>query len=119
MADMCIYESQYGDEPNCEMRCNESCPYYYVDEALRIIKQWKDEAHVDTPIVIKYDSKKQCMNIYTTKPGYLIGRCGERYYKYRNMLTEAIKRRFTIGYNGEEIDMDKHIKIIECDDAVK
>ena len=120
MADMCLYEPIHGDEANCNGVCkrgeNQYCPYYFVDEVVAIMREWKKEAHVDSPILTKYDHKRQKFIIYSTKPGFLIGKAGERYFRFREKLLPKIR-----GHLGNEQgppEGDDLIEFIECNDFV-
>ena len=120
MADMCIYEPIHGDYPNCKGDCKRGkdnyCQYYAVDEICSILGQWKKEAHVEEPLIIKYDYKRRKMIIYTTKPGYLVGFHGNTINKYSELLKEKLRFRFT-DENGIPQDGD-FIELVECDDFV-
>lgn len=49
-----------------------------------IIKEWKDEAGVKSIILISgYPSFGKTFKICTDKPGYMIGKGGELYNKYK------------------------------------
>ena len=115
MANMCLYEPIHGEYPDCDANC-EDCSYYYIDEVREIMKQWKQEAKVDTPILTEYDYKRQKFVIYTTKPGYLIGFHGKTYYKYRDLLNDKLRSHLSI--HDKDADEDKLIEFIECDDWV-
>jgi ribosomal protein S3 len=96
---------------------DEHCPYYYIDEICKIIHQWKLEAGVDTAVIIKYDYRKKKMMIFTTKPGYLIGKAGALRMKYSSLLLPRLVSKFTDQDGVAELD--DYIKIIECDDVIE
>lgn len=110
--DRCIYEPLHGQFPDCDGACrkgeNNICPYYLVDKVWHIMHDWKKEANVETPIVWKWDSKRNKICIYTTKPGYFIGLHGKRYQKFVKILSEADPEHFK--ENG--------VDIVECDDGI-
>ena len=115
MANMCIYEPINGSYPNCDGTCK-YCKYYVIDEICAIVKQWKKEAHVEDPLLIKYDYNRKKMIIYTTRPGLLVGFHGNIIDKYSKPLNEKLMLRFTdangIPQNGD------FIELVECNDAV-
>ena len=120
MADMCLYEPIHGDSPDCDGACKKGegkyCPYYFVDEVCQIIRQWKNEAKVETPILTKYDRKRRKLIIYTTRPGFLIGRAGERLYRYEDTLRDKVTSHF-IDHRGIP-KIEHFIEFVECDDAI-
>lgn len=120
MANMCLYEPINGSNPNCDGACKKGkdnyCQYYFVNEICAIVKQWKKEAHVEEPLLIKYDYNRKKMIIYTTRPGWLVGFHGNIIDKYSKLLNEKLILRFTtadgIPQNGD------FIELVECNDAV-
>lgn len=52
--------------------------------AQHILKEWKKEAKSTKPLQYKY--KDGVLTIYTSQPGYLIGKAGHLYNKYRERL---------------------------------
>ena len=120
MADMCLYEPINGSYPNCDGACKKGkdnyCQYYFVDEICAIVKQWKKEAHVEEPLLIKYDYNRQKMIIYTTRPGRLVGFHGNIIDKYSKLLNEKLMLHFTT-VDGLPKN-DDFIELVECDDAV-
>lgn len=121
MANMCLFEAINGRYPNCNGACKKGkdryCSFYYVDEIVKIMYEWKKEAHVETPILTKYDHKNKKFIIYTTKPGYMIGFHGKTYEKYKNLLLEKLRSHFT-DHNGVPTGKD-FIEFIECNDAIE
>ena len=56
-------------------------------EISNIIKEWKDEAHVNGVILVsRYSDFEDTIEIYTDKPGYMIGCRGELVNKYMEKL---------------------------------
>lgn len=53
---------------------------------VKIIKQWKEECGVHSPIQFKFSLLNDTLTIYTSQPGYLIGAEGHTYIKYKDML---------------------------------
>ena len=108
----CFYESMHGKPPYCDGACKKGkcnyCPYYYEDKVWNIMFDWKKEAGVTSPIVWKWNNKRNKVCLYTTRPGLLIGRGGEMYQKYVRLLSEANPVKFK--ENG--------VDIIECDDGI-
>lgn len=120
MGNKCIYESMRGTTPNCSGACmkgkGNTCPYYYIDETANIIREWKDEAGVTTPLLTQYDYNNYKLIIYTTMPGYMIGREGSLYYKYHEKLKENLLSRL---YHGEEIhNKENLIQFVDCSDYI-
>ena len=52
----------------------------------KIIREWKNECCVVEPILFSYDYRSNELNIYTNRPGILIGYHGEIINRYRPML---------------------------------
>lgn len=52
--------------------------------AKHILGNWLEEAHVKHPVMFKINYKEERIEIYTDRPGYLIGRKGELIDKYRD-----------------------------------
>ena len=106
----CIYEPIHGEMPNCSGACSrgeDRCVYYYIDEIWKIMNAWKKESGVTSAILWKYDHKRDKICLYTTRPGWFIGKNGERYNKYNAMLCQL-----NISYvkNG--------VEFIECDEFI-
>lgn len=55
-----------------------------------ILKQWKTEAKATRVIQFKYNYSTGVLSIYTSQPGYLIGRHGDLVEKYKQVLKESI-----------------------------
>ena len=107
----CLYEPINGSYPDCNGACktgNKVCPYYFIDPIAEVMKQWKKDAGVDTPILWKHDHKRNKICLYTTRPGYFIGLHGDCYQKFHKLLKEAMPDDELIQ-NG--------IDIIEVDDG--
>ena len=121
MADRCLYEPIHGHYPECDGACKKGpdkyCQYYFVDECCAIIRKWKAEARVDEPVLIKEDNRKKKLIIYSTRPGFLIGKAGERYYKYRELLRPIMAQRF-VDHNGIPTLDENFIEFVECNDAI-
>lgn len=119
MADKCLYEPINGTYPNCNGACKRgkrSCEYYFIDEIYHLVKQWKKEAKVETPLLTRMDKQRKKFIIYTTKPGYLIGYKGQLYEKYQDLLLDRL--RFYLCNDSGPLRKDEVIEFIECDDAI-
>ena len=55
----------------------------------KILNKWAKEAKAYQPISYKYDSGT--LYIYTSQPGYLIGKAGSLSGKYRTIITETFE----------------------------
>lgn len=105
----CIYISVHGNQPNCDGTCKrDNCPYYYPDTVRNIMFDWKKKAGVTSPIVWRWDNKRNKVCLYTTRPALFLGRGGRMYQKYIHLLSEADPLKFK--ENG--------VDIIECDDGI-
>lgn len=62
-----------------------------MDDLMDILTQWKEEAHVASPIQFRIHHKTGTLSIFTNKPGYLIGREGILVQKYTDILRTAVK----------------------------
>ena len=106
----CMYEPVRGLTPNCNGACklgNKICPYYFIDEVYKVFNEWRKDAGVDTPILWRFDRKRNKVCLYTTRPGYFIGLHGERYQRFMSKLREVDKEKFA----GD-------VDIVECDDGI-
>lgn len=57
------------------------------------LNDWCKEAHVSsTETTFKVDHKKRIIYIFTARPGYLIGKAGSVYGKYKKLLQDAIDK---------------------------
>ena len=111
--DYCVYEAVHGDNNrDCNGACNRGkdsfCPYYNVDKVWHIMNDWRRDARVTTPIIWRWDSRRNKVCLYTTHPGYFIGKSGERYQRFVKLLCEADPEKFK--ENG--------VDIIQCDDSI-
>ena len=68
-----------------------------------LMRQWKDEARIKS--IILYHMKREqneladsdyVLEIYTNRPGPLIGMAGKLVDKYRDLISNKIKHRVTI-----------------------
>lgn len=108
-----MYPSIHGSYRNCNGACkrgSEQCPYYFVDYILETVSKWKQDAHVDSPVLTKYDSEQKKLIIYTTKPGYFIGRNGNLFNQYNEALIYLLRK-----YKWPRED-NISIELIECND---
>ena len=108
----CMYESMHGKQADCNGVCQAAdkiCPYYFIDTVLQIIFDWKKEAGVESPVLYKFDRKRNKLVLYTTRPGFMIGRAGNLINKYTDILKNDIRGK-SYAKNG--------IDIIECDEGV-
>lgn len=56
-----------------------------------IIKVWKDEARLgreDIILLSAFPNSRETLKIYTSKPGWLIGKEGHLYQKYNQIILE-------------------------------
>lgn len=56
----------------------------------RIIKKWKEESGVSGVIQFKYSHSTGVLTIYTAYIGYLIGKAGCHYDKYKGIFKTEI-----------------------------
>lgn len=59
-----------------------------------ILENWCEEAGVKTPVGYYWNTSKKCWEIYTDRPGFLIGKAGVLVDKYKNILN----KRFYCNY---------------------
>lgn len=60
-----------------------------------IIKEWKEEAglkHKDIVLTSPYPYLRETLTIYTSKPGYMIGKAGKLFDKYRTIISEQFPK---------------------------
>lgn len=62
-----------------------------------ILNKWCKEAGVKTPVGY-YDNHQGVLEIYTDKPGYLIGKGGELYDKFTAILSEEFHWNYQIKF---------------------
>jgi len=85
----CMYEPIHGEFPTCSGDCS-NCGYSYHDKLGDIIKEWRIEAKVETPVLYKYKSYDGgILIICTSRPGYMIGYKGQLIEKYQEKLNKA------------------------------
>jgi len=70
----------------------------------KIIKQWKDEAGCRGVIQYKYSYLTKTLTIYTTYPGYLIGKGGSIVDKYRTILKDEFREDISIQFIETELE---------------
>lgn len=58
--------------------------------ARNILREWKKEAKSTKPLQYKY--KDGILEIYTSQPGYLIGKAGWLFNKYRERLLKEFPK---------------------------
>lgn len=59
-------------------------------EFSKIMKNWKDEAKVDGIILLGVGAPySPTLTIYTDRPGAMIGRAGNTYYKYKEIIQKT------------------------------
>lgn len=75
--------------------------YIHNYQIQEILIEWKNEAKIKGFIVWKYNRKDKILNIYTHRPGPMIGRMGSTVAKYTDMLRKYDK---DIHINFEETD---------------
>lgn len=52
------------------------------------IQYWKDDAHIHEPIMYDINWETREITIYTTRPGWLIGKAGCLVNKYTEIMKE-------------------------------
>ena len=60
----------------------------------KIIKEWKDEAelnHNDIVLISAYPTIRETLKICTNKPGWMIGKGGCLYEKYKEKIMEQFE----------------------------
>ncbi len=73
---------------------------WYCTVIKDLMKQWKEEAGVRAIILYnmkseknEYDDSEITLEIYTNRPGPLIGMRGTRVDKYRDLISQKIKKK--------------------------
>ena len=90
----CIFEPMNGRAPECDGVCkkgSEHCTYYFVDPVYKIMRDWKEEAGVNSPILWEMDYVTDKLIVCTIRSGLLIGKSGALVNKYRDRLNEIGK----------------------------
>lgn len=62
-----------------------------------IINKWCKEAGVETPVGY-YANHQGVLEIYTDRPGYLIGKGGELYNKFAAILSDEFHQDYSIKF---------------------
>jgi predicted metal-dependent RNase len=63
----------------------------------KLIEDWCKECHVTTPI--GYDNDYSgVMTIYTDRPGYLIGKGGEKVNKFKEALKKEFRKEYEVKF---------------------
>ena len=101
--DYCLYKysHNYYSSVHCSGDCK-NCGYNYHEPYGDIIKEWREKAKVNIPVLYKYDSFKRILTICTSRPGYMIGYHGVLIDEYKQKLIDA----------GMRIN---NIEFIECE----
>lgn len=76
-----------------------------LKDLTKIIKEWKDEAglnHNDIVLISACPTIRETLKICTNKPGWMIGKCGWLYEKYK----EKILKQFESIKNIEFVETD-------------
>ena len=60
------------------------------------LKEWKDESGSKTPLLFKYKYGEDQVCMYTSEPGYFIGRGGKLIQKYERILKSRIGSKTTV-----------------------
>ena len=64
----------------------------------KILEEWCEEAHVDTPVGYYENSITKFIEIYTDHPGYLIGKGGCFVDKYTKILNKEFYHDYKIKF---------------------
>ena len=62
----------------------------------KIIKKWKEESGATR--VVQYRYRDGILSIYTSQPGYMIGKAGCLVYKYEDILKNELKKKKKIDF---------------------
>ena len=66
---------------------------------LSILRNWCDEAGVKTPVGYYKNFFEKCWEIYTDRPGLLIGKAGILVQKYKGILNKRFYCDYTIRFH--------------------
>ena len=64
-----------------------------------ILRKWCDEAGVKTPVGYYKNSSEKCWEIYTDRPGFLIGKAGILVQKYKAILNKRFYCEYTVKFH--------------------
>lgn len=70
----------------------------------KILKQWKDEAECRGVIQYSYSYSTNTLTIYTAFPGYLIGKGGERIDRYKERISNELRKHISIQLIETELE---------------
>lgn len=62
------------------------------------MKMWKEESGCLQPIMYRYSMSDKKVTICTSTPGYLIGRGGELYNKYTEIIKQRLRENVEIVF---------------------
>ena len=116
MSSGCGFEYLHGGaHPNCNGVCkrgSEVCEWYFEDQVAITVREWRREAGVNSPVLMKYDSKQKKFFIYTTKPGYFIGLDGVLFDRFNEKLKPLLRECLWPRKGNVSIEL------IKCDDYI-
>ena len=71
---------------------------YWHKEISSILKEWCEEAGVKTPIGYYKNPLKHCWEIYTDRPGLLVGKAGSLVGKYKDILNKRCYCNYEVKF---------------------
>lgn len=60
--------------------------YLFNHDINTIVREWKEDAKIKGFIFWKYNRKDKVLNIYTHRPGPMVGKMGERIARFTDKL---------------------------------
>lgn len=72
---------------------------YWDKEISKILEEWCKEAGVKTPVGYGKNCTSKCWEIYTDRPGYLIGKAGILVEKYKNLLNQRCYCNYKVKFH--------------------
>ena len=78
----------------------------FREEALRytrereqgLLKKWLDKIGHTNPVGYYYNYSKKEIELYTTRPGFLIGKHGVHIFEFKDMLKEEFGYEWTVKF---------------------
>lgn len=76
----------------------EECLVYIKEKEQEVIERWLEEIGFTEPVGYYRNGSEQVMEIYTTRPGVLIGKAGESVRAFEKLLSAYFGGAWTVEF---------------------
>lgn len=80
-----------------------------------VITNWVDEAHVTSPVLYNMGHITKTLVIFTTQPGWMIGKAGGLLEKYHKIITEDVP--FCRGIHVKIVEAQEYIPYVDKEET--